>query len=57
MSWNNQGSGGGGGGPRGQWPPNIEEILRRSQDKVKRILPGGFGSGGAAVERGEPIDR
>lgn len=47
------GSGGsGGGGPRGQWPPsgggtppNIEEMLRRSQDKVKRFLPGGFGSG------------
>ena len=60
MSWNNQGSGGGGpwgGGPKGQWPPssgggggsatppNIEEILRRSQDKLKRFLPGGFGSG------------
>jgi membrane protease subunit HflK len=46
------GGGGGGGGPRGQWPPggggtppNIEEMLRRSQDKVKRFLPGGFGSG------------
>ena len=62
MSGNNQGSGGGGpwggggGGPRGQWPPrggggglppNIEELLRRSQDKVKRFLPGGFGSGRA----------
>lgn len=60
MSWNNQGGGGGGpwgggggggGGPKGQWPPgggtppNIEEMLRRSQDKVKRFLPGGFGSG------------
>ena len=60
MSWNNQGSGGGGpwgggGGPSGQWPPsgggggatppNIEEILRRSQDKLKRFLPGGLGSG------------
>ena len=62
MPWNNQGSGGGGpwggggGGPKGQWPPsggggatppNIEEILRRSQEKVKRFLPGGFGSGRA----------
>ena len=62
MPQNNQGSGGGGpwggggGGPRGQWPPrggggatppNIEEMLRRSQDKVKRFLPGGFGSGRA----------
>ena len=49
------GGGSGGGGPRGQWPPsggggtppNIEEMLRRSQDKVKRFLPGGFGSGRA----------
>ena len=63
MSWNNQGGGGGGpwggggGGPRGQWPPsggggtppNIEEMLRRSQDRVKRFLPGGFGSGRAAA--------
>ncbi len=62
MPSNNQGSGGGGpwggggGGPGGQWPPrggggapppNIEEMLRRSQDKVKRFLPGGFGSGRA----------
>ncbi len=62
MPWNNQGSGGGGpwggggGGPRGQWPPsggpgtpppNIEEMLRRSQDRVRRFLPGGMGSGRA----------
>ena len=60
MSSNNQGSGGGGpwgggggGGTRGQWPPsggggtppNIEEMLRRSQDSVRRFLPGGFGGG------------
>jgi len=63
MSWNNQGSGGGGpwgGGPKGQWPPsggggggggatppNIEEMLRRSQERVKRFLPGGLGGGRA----------
>ncbi len=64
MPRNNQGSGdggpwgGGGDGPRGQWPPsggsgapppNIEEMLRRSQDRVKRFLPGGFGSGRIAI--------
>jgi membrane protease subunit HflK len=49
------GSGGGGGGPwGGQRPtggsggggqqPNIEEMLRRSQDRVRRVMPGGFGS-------------
>ena len=43
------GSGGGGGqgpwggrGPSGPQPPNIEELLRRSQERLKRFLPGGF---------------
>ena len=59
MPWNNQGGGGpwggSGGGPwGGQRPtggsggggqqPNIEEMLRRSQDRVRRVMPGGFGS-------------
>ncbi len=35
----------GGGGMGGGQQPNIEEMLRRSQDKVRRIMPGGFGSG------------
>src|SRR5258708_10956859 len=60
MPWNQGGGGGpwGGGGPSpwgrpsgggggfgGRQPPDIEEILRRSQDRVKRMLPGGLGSG------------
>ena len=42
----NGGGGGGhtGGGGGGQ-PPDIEEILRRSQDSFKNMMPGGFGSG------------
>jgi modulator of FtsH protease HflK len=55
MPWQNQG-GGGGGGPwgggqspwgrgSGQQPPNLEDILRRGQDRFRRALPGGFGSG------------
>src|SRR5215831_3751189 len=36
---------GGGGGPRGPQPPNFEELLRRSQDRFRRVLPGGFGTG------------
>jgi membrane protease subunit HflK len=28
-------------------PPDIEDLLRRSQDRFKRYLPGGFGSGKA----------
>ena len=43
---------GGGPGPRsrGPYPPDFEEWLRRGQDRVRRILPGGFGTGtGIAV--------
>lgn len=60
--WGGGGGSGGGGGPwGGQRPPggggvgggqqpNIEEMLRRSQDKVRRFIPGGFGSGrGVAI--------
>jgi membrane protease subunit HflK len=41
----NQGGGGGpwGGGPSGQRPPDLDEILRRSQDRFKSVLPGGGG--------------
>lgn len=59
MPWNNQGGGWqGGGGGQGPWggrpsggqqPPDLEELLRRSQEKVKKIFPGGgggFGFGG-----------
>jgi modulator of FtsH protease HflK len=60
MPWQNQGGGGGpwgggggGGGPGGPWgrgpsgqrPPDLEELLRRSQDRMKSYIPGGFGSG------------
>jgi modulator of FtsH protease HflK len=43
---------GGGPGPRnrGPYPADFEEWLRRGQDRVRRILPGGFGTGtGIAV--------
>ena len=48
--WRRQGPWGGGGGGQGPWgggnrPPDLEDILRKSQDRVKRMLPGGFGSG------------
>jgi len=37
---------GGGAGPRGgPQPPDIEELFRRSQDKLKKFLPGGKGGG------------
>ena len=62
MPWSNQGGGGGGGwqgggggrgpwgqGPGGQQPPNLEDLLRQSQDKFKRFLPGGGGGGKIAA--------
>ncbi len=41
----NQGGrrGGGRGGGRGQ-PPNFEDMIRRGQDGVRRVMPGGVGS-------------
>lgn len=59
MAWNNQGGPwgngqspwgrGGGSGGGGNQPPDFEEMIRRGQDRMKNILPGGFGSGRAIV--------
>ena len=44
-----------GGGPsgngsgRGPTPPNIDEIIKEIQDKIKRFLPGGKSSGGKSI--------
>ena len=58
MAWNPQGGGGGpwgGGGGQGPWgggssgsgqrPPDIEDLIRKGQDRLKRFMPGGFGAG------------
>ncbi|GJE57521.1 MULTISPECIES: FtsH protease activity modulator HflK [Methylobacterium] len=37
------GSGGGGGG--GKTPPDLEDLIRRGQDRLRGIIPGGAGSG------------
>src|SRR5437870_1781032 len=62
MPWSNQGGGpwGSGGGGKGPWgsgqqpsgptPPDLEEFLRRSQDKLRTVLPGGsLGGKGLAL--------
>jgi membrane protease subunit HflK len=41
----NRGSGGSGPRGRGPQPPDFEELLRRGQDRFRRVLPGGFGTG------------
>jgi modulator of FtsH protease HflK len=43
------GSGGGGGpwgrGTGGPTPPDFEDLFRKGQDRFRRMMPGGFGSG------------
>ncbi|MGU3465201.1 FtsH protease activity modulator HflK [Methylobacterium sp. C33D] len=61
MPWSNQSGGGGpwgrpggngggpwggGGGGGGKTPPNLEDLLRRGQDRLRGLIPGGGGSGG-----------
>jgi modulator of FtsH protease HflK len=60
MPWSNNSGGGGwkggGGGPwgsgpqqRGPQPPDLEELLKRSQDRLRNVLPGGGRSNALAV--------
>lgn len=55
MAWNPKGGPwGSGGGPWGSGqtpsqPPNIEEMLRRSQERFRRVLPGRFGGGRGVI--------
>ncbi len=46
MAWNPQGGGQGpwGGGSTPPQPPDLEEMLRRGQDRFKRLMPSGGGS-------------
>ncbi len=57
MAWKNQGGGPWGTGPKGPWgsgpqptgggprPPDLEDLLRRAQDRMQQFLPGGYFSG------------
>ncbi|MCS0497539.1 FtsH protease activity modulator HflK [Ancylobacter sp. MQZ15Z-1] len=55
MSWKNQSGGPWGSGPRGPWgtgpqspgpnSPDLEDLIRRGQEKLRSAMPGGFGSG------------
>jgi modulator of FtsH protease HflK len=59
MPWSNQPGGPWSSGPRGPWgsgpqqqgprPPDLEEFLRRSQDRLRRVMPGNFGGRGAVL--------
>ncbi len=48
--WGQKGGGPWGSGPdNGGAPPDLEELLRRSQDNLRQLLPGGFGGRGVAI--------
>ncbi len=59
MPWSNQGGGPWGSGPKGPWgsgsppsgssPPDLEDLLRRGQDKLRNVLPGGSLGGGGIL--------
>ena len=62
MPWNNSsdGNGSGGSGPKGPWnrgsapgggmrPPDIEEMLRRGQDRLRNLLPGSNFTSGSLI--------
>jgi modulator of FtsH protease HflK len=62
MPWSSQSGGGGpwGSGPRGPWgsgpqspggprPPDLEEFLRRGQERLRGFLPGNLGGRGIAL--------
>ncbi|WIM11727.1 FtsH protease activity modulator HflK [Enhydrobacter sp.] len=53
--WGGGGSGGGGGGPWGgggrgggpfgsRRPPDMDDVIRKGQERLRNLLPGGFGS-------------
>ncbi|GAK44840.1 HflK protein [Tepidicaulis marinus] len=64
MPWNNQSGGGGwqnggnrgpwgqppsGGGRGGQEPPDLEDLIRKGQERLRGILPSGGGSSGGFI--------
>ena len=60
MPWSNQSGGPWGSGSRGPWgsgpqqpggprPPDLEEFLRRGQDRLRSVLPGNLGGRGIAL--------
>src|ERR1700689_1072812 len=60
MPWSNQSGGPWGSGSRGPWgsgpqtpggprPPDLEDFLRRGQDKLRALMPGNLGGRGIAL--------
>jgi len=59
MPWSSQSGGPWGSGSRGPWgsgpqsqgprPPDLEDLLRRGQDRLRTLLPGNLGGRGVAI--------
>jgi len=47
--WGQGPAGGNGGGGGGGAPPDLEELLRRSQEKLRQVMPGGFSGGRSMI--------
>ena len=47
--WGQPPSGGGGGGGQGGRGPDLDDAIRQAQDAIRRVLPGGGGSGGGKL--------
>jgi membrane protease subunit HflK len=52
-----QGSGGGQGGGGSGGPPDLEEFIRRSQEKFKQAMPGGSRSASTSASAPIPARR
>ena len=42
--WGGGGGGNRGGGPFGRRPPDMDDVIRKGQERLRNLLPGGFGS-------------
>ena len=53
--WGSPSGGGGNGSGRGPRPPDVEEIIKKIQETINKILPGGSSSGGKSIIVGAVI--
>ena len=44
--WGSRGQGGGGGGGRGPQPPDIEDMIRKGQQRMRGLMPNGISGRG-----------
>ena len=47
--WGSPPGGGNGSGRKGPTPPDIDEIIRTAQEKIKKFMPGNFQGGNKPI--------